>query len=181
MTAKNLPDLAGALSRVQKPTAPAPKAASTPTPGPRIETVTPAADPPPTDRAAKPRSKPATTTAVGERGTEILWRRSVGFSIPRDVHIAAMQSAKSAGTTLTAWLLNALNSHHGELEQRLARAAESGGGLFAVPQHQTSRPRVQSTMRVTDEQYDVMERLADQLNTTRSGLLTAAAEAALDR
>ena len=118
---------------------------------------------------------------MGERGTEILWRRSVGFSIPRDVHIAAMQSAKSTGTTLTAWLLNALNSHHGELEQRLARAAEGGGGLFAVPQQQTSRPRVQSTMRITDEQYDVMERLADQLNTTRSGLLTAAAEAALDR
>ena len=170
MSAGNLPDLAGALRR--SPLAPA----KTPEPVSRaVKTEKP--ETPRPQRAVSPRQK--RPIPAGEQGRDVVWRRSVGFSMPRDVRAAATQQARSDDSTLTAWLLTALNRHHRNLENRLNQDTGDGGELFAVPQSQIPQPKVQSTMRVTDEQYDAMERLARQLNTTRSGLLTAAAEAEL--
>lgn len=170
MSSGNLPDLAGALRR--SPTTPAKRP-------PPVNRTVEAAKPesPRPQRVDSPRRKPLEPAI--EQVREVVWRRSIGFSMPRDVRAAATQQARSEKSTLTAWLLTALNRHHQNLAQRLDQDADVGGGLFAVPQNQVPQPKVQSTMRVTDEQYEAMERLARQLNTTRSGLLTAAAEAEL--
>lgn len=169
----NLPDLASALSK--KPPTQSRPAAPEATPKPT------ALDSPTEERPTPKRNRVSNQKPDVAQNAGSAWRRSIGYSMPRDVRIAATQRAQAEDSTLTAWLLNALNRNHRHLADRLNQdSASNTGDLFAVPQQQTSQPRVQSTMRVTDEQYEAMERLADELNTTRSGILTAAAEAALE-
>ncbi|WP_153505349.1 hypothetical protein [Cumulibacter manganitolerans] len=175
-----LPDLAGALAR--KP----PKAKPQP-----VADLAKDAPAPPVDRTV---ARVQTGGGVGPRqprisrrrkaveaAPDVVWTRTIGYNLPRDVHARAKERARAEGVTLTTWLLEAVNAHHASLGERLEPAPVSASGLFAIPQHRGERsPATQSTMRVTDQQFTAIEELANQLGTNRSALLAVAAEAALD-
>lgn len=161
-----LPDLKAALAArpARSPVAPAAKSAHE-----TVEDTEPR-------QSAPVQRKPTKRTTAPENA--VIWTRSIGYNMPRDLQARAKVRAKQDGITLTAWLLGALNEHHKDLAGWLV-VDNQDGGLFSVPQKRLSQPSTQSTMRVTDEQYNAITRLTEQLSTNRSALFTAAAEAEL--
>lgn len=175
-----LPDLAGALARKSptvKPQPVADPAKDTPTP-PVDRTVTSVQT---GGGAGSRQPRTSRRPKAVEAAPDVVWTRTIGYNLPRDVHARAKERARAEGVTLTAWLLEAINAHHANLEERLKPAPASASGLFAIPQHRGERsPATQSTMRVTDQQFTAIDELANRLQTNRSALLAVAAEAALD-
>ncbi len=103
--------------------------------------------------------------------------RSITVYIPRSMHRAVGIAARERKTTRTALMLAALNATHQQLGEVLAanKPPARKQDLFAVPQTRTAaEPSVQTTIRVTDSQFEAIENLVAEHATNRSRLVTAA-------
>lgn len=108
------------------------------------------------------------------------FRRPRVVYLPRSIFQALAERAQADNTTRTALLLNAVNATHPALAEALvADAAQwsvrAAGDLFDVPQsRRPAEPTVQTTVRLTDHQLQVLDDLSAQHRTNRSKLLTVA-------
>lgn len=112
-----------------------------------------------------------------------VYRRSITVYLPRDLHRRVGVAAQSAGITRTALMLEAVNRTHRKLGPVLkrAQAPATGQDLFAVPQARAAtEPSMQTTLRVTDEQYAALESLADAHTVNRSRIVATALRLYLD-
>ena len=101
-------------------------------------------------------------------------------NLPRSLHRELGRQSAARGTTQTALILTAINETHARLAVVLAaegtRAEGESGELFDIPQVRAGgkEPYVQTTIRITDRQFDVIDRLVAELGTNRSRLVTEA-------
>jgi len=112
-----------------------------------------------------------------DSGDERQYLRSITIYTPRSVHRAVGIAAKERKTTRTALILAALNATHQQIGEVLAadKATARKQDLFAVPQTRAAtEPSVQTTIRVTDSQFDAIENLVAEYATNRSRLVAAA-------
>ena len=102
--------------------------------------------------------------------------RSITIYVPRRVHEALLSEAGQQQTTMTALILQAVNSTHDRIAQiLLAEQAAGVGDLFDVPQLKSVRePSVEVKVRVTDRQLAALQGLVDANATSRSKLVTTA-------
>lgn len=142
-----------------------------------------------TERTAGPTTTPtperelAAPPSGGHEAEPQVYRRSITVYLPRDLHRRVGVAAQSAGITRTALMLEAVNRTHRKLGPALKRpeAPATDQDLFAVPQARAaSEPSMQTTLRVTDEQYAALESLADAHTVNRSKIVTTALRLYLD-
>ncbi len=103
--------------------------------------------------------------------------RSITIYTPRSVHRTVGLVAGERKTTRTALILAALNATHQQIGEALTSSKTTAGkrDLFDVPQSRVAtEPSVQTTIRVTDSQFDAIENLVAKHATNRSRLVTAA-------
>lgn len=106
-------------------------------------------------------------------------RQIIAVYMPRSVHQAMAQAAKDNAVSQATFMLQAVNTHHRNLAQHLP--GPPVGDLFAVPQaRRKTEPVAQTSMRVTDQQLEALNRLADQLRANRSHVIVAALRAEFD-
>lgn len=178
------PDLAGLLARVSTPPTAAPTATSPPASEsvPLAEVKTDESTP--TDHRSAPpapESRPRsskTTTQTGPTNAARQYLRSMAVYLPRSLHQQLRQAATGRDTTATALLLAAVNSTHDRVGDALSRSGGTGDGsqdLFDIPQaRRASEPTVQTTIRVTDGQHQVLNNLARSHGVNRSQLIATA-------
>jgi len=113
-------------------------------------------------------------TLKGRSGRE--YKQSISYSLPRSIYEAVSQAAQSRQTTITALILEALNSTHKRLGDYLTNADEkSADDLFSMAESRTVvEPVTTSTIRVTDSQLGAMKMLSDRYSVPRTKLLAAA-------
>ncbi|RIJ77983.1 hypothetical protein D1871_04670 [Nakamurella silvestris] len=103
--------------------------------------------------------------------------RIMTVHLPRSVHRRLGEIADTQITTNTALMLTAVNSTHNRLGEYLPTKAapDTANDLFAIPQARPpAEPTVQTTIRVTDAQFDAINNLTVQHGVTRSELITTA-------
>jgi len=113
--------------------------------------------------------------------------RSIAVYLPRSLHQALRLEAARANTTATALMLAAVNRTYERITEGLALDGSEGEAtefspssvasrdLFTVPQaRRATEPTVQTTIRVTDSQHQVLNTLAAEHGIARSTLLAAA-------
>lgn len=102
--------------------------------------------------------------------------RTISLYLPRSVYQRLVAEAERRQMSRTALLLTAVNEVHDQLPGLLAEKPAPRGPLFDVPQARAPKeePNTQTSMRVTDQQFTILEALAKQYNTTRSRVLEAA-------
>ncbi len=178
------PDLAGLLARVPAP----PQTASVPAPPPTNESVALAegggnesvpTDHRPAPLAARDRSRSSKANKPpGHTKAPRQYLRSMAVYLPRSLHQQLRQEAAVRDTTATALLLAAVNGTHERVGDALAQSVETSGGdrnLFDIPQsRRPGEPTVQTTIRVTDGQHQVLNNLASTHGVNRSQLITTA-------
>ena len=116
----------------------------------------------------------APTASVGDQREYL---RSIALYLPRTLHQQLGSAAAERGATRTALILDAINSTHTRLGPALAAPTPPVGSdhLFVVPQNKpTPEPSVQTTIRVTDAQYEAITALIAEHHTNRSRLITTA-------
>lgn len=121
---------------------------------------------------AGPPVEDTTDLATSDR----VYRRSITVYLPRNLHRRVGVAAAASGTTRTAVMLDAINRTHSQLGSALQEPVPSSGqDLFAVPQARSApAPSVQTTLRVTDEQYAALEGLTRKHAVNRSRIMTTA-------
>ncbi len=149
----------------------------------------------PAERSELPDREPAVSPAAsraeptierppgGEASIEsddVVYVTSRTVYLPRSVHRAANRWVRNRReVSWTTLILDALNETHLELSAFFAAAEPAGRSatdLFTMPQRSksASEPSFQITVRLTDEQLDVIDQLSSRHNVTRSRLLAAA-------
>lgn len=159
------PDLAGLLAPARRGTAaaeaPAPATGQAPA---RLASRPEAPVPPPGEELTGP---------DGDGARQYL--RTISVYLPRSLHRASAAAAAAQGTTRTALILRALNSTHELIGAELAGASTGGADLFDIPQDRAAaEPQAQTTIRVTDAQLAVLQRLAARHGVNRSKLVATA-------
>jgi len=112
-----------------------------------------------------------------DSGDQRQYLRSITIYTPRSVHRTVGLVAGERKTTRTALILAALNATHQQIGEALTVSKAPAGerDLFDVPQSRVAtEPSVQTTIRVTDSQFDAIENLVAEHATNRSRLVTAA-------
>lgn len=174
MSTRELPNLAATLSRSPaRPQTPDPPVESAPE---SVAAVATEEAPKPAPKRRAPRKTTLRSSAAGERHT-------VSYYLRGDLRDKVTEAAKAQGSSVTAWLLIAVNRYHDRLDEGVTanRAHEIGDGLFPVPQaHGTAPRRVQSSLRLTSPQLDALDQLAAQHQIDRNAVLAAAARIATD-
>jgi hypothetical protein len=117
---------------------------------------------------------------TGEPGRQYL--RTKAVQLPRSIHRRVTDEAVRRGTTATALMLMAINSTHQRLPEALRRQThQASGALFDIPQDRAGQePTVQTTLRMTDVQLDVINELVTANSTNRSRLFGTAIALFLD-
>jgi len=118
--------------------------------------------------------KPSSTQDSGDQRQYL---RSITIYTPRSVHRTVGLVAGERKTTRTALILAALNATHQQIGEVLTSSKMTAGkrDLFDVPQSRVAtEPSVQTTIRVTDSQFDAIENLVAEHAINRSRLVTAA-------
>ena len=126
------------------------------------------------DGQRPPTGKPS---SARDSGDQRQYLRSITIYTPRSVHRAVGLVAGERKTTRTALILAALNATHQQIGEVLTSGEATAGerDLFAVPQSRVAtEPSVQTTIRVTDSQFDAIENLVSEHATNRSRLVAAA-------
>jgi chemotaxis protein histidine kinase CheA len=116
-------------------------------------------------------------SSAQDSGDQRQYLRSITIYTPRSVHRTVGLVAGERKTTRTALILAALNATHQQIGKVLTSSKATAGDrdLFAVPQSRVAtEPSVQTTIRVTDSQFDAIENLVAEHATNRSRLVTAA-------
>lgn len=116
-------------------------------------------------------------TSAQDSGDQRQYLRSITIYTPRSVHRTVGLVAGERKTTRTALILAALNATHQQIGEALTSSKTTAGkrDLFDVPQSRVAtEPSVQTTIRVTDSQFDAIENLVAEHATNRSRLVTAA-------
>jgi len=173
------PNLAGLLSRPVRQQERAPKR---PPEEPLFES-TPMVDVgavvgPTTGKGAADEDEEAgpSVTHDAQQGRQYL--RSITIYLPRSVHRSAGREAAARNTTRTALILAAINATHQQIGHVLSsstRETVSKSDLFDIPQDRAvTEPSAQTTIRVTDSQFEAIENLVAEHETNRSKLVTAA-------
>lgn len=174
MSTRELPNLAATLRRSpSRPPTPDPPVESAPVAG--TTTIT-EDEPKSAPKRRAPRKKTPRPSVAGERHT-------VSYYLRGDLRDKVTEAAQAQGSSVTAWLLIAVNRYHDRLDEGVVanRAHEIGEGLFPVPQaHGTAPRRVQSSLRLTSPQLDALDQLAAQHQIDRNAVLAAAARIAAD-
>ncbi|PRZ39663.1 ribbon-helix-helix CopG family protein [Antricoccus suffuscus] len=158
-----LPDLATTLRRKR----------ATPTGQVTAETTTSTAQAPvrtPDKESETP--SPAKASRPVERREYL---RQITYSLPRDLHRRGKDRAAERGETLTAFLLNAINTHHERILDGHETPQEVTGGLFTIPQ--AARPtvsKVQTSIRITDSQTAAITALCKKTGLDRGEVFAAA-------
>lgn len=123
-------------------------------------------------------SEPARTS---DETSPVQYLRSITVYLPRELHRQAGVTAAGRGTTRTALILEAVNHTYQQLGDALAadddapRTPGEGQVLFAVPQARpASPPSVQTTIRITDDQYTALAELVERHATNRSRIIASA-------
>lgn len=122
-------------------------------------------------------SEPARTS---DETSPVQYLRSITVYLPRELHRQAGVTAAGRGTTRTALILEAVNHTYQQLGDALAaddapRTPGEGRVLFAVPQARpASPPSVQTTIRITDDQYKALTELVERHATNRSRIIASA-------
>lgn len=181
------PDLAGLLRRAPR-LVPAP-ASTVETPvqqqEPTARSQTAPARPQASDRSApsvpKPAVQPLETRSPSQARGRRQYLRSITLYLPRSIHQQLKVVALEQDTTSTALILSAVNATHqrvGEALKSRSAASEGSAGaglaLFEIPQaRRREEPAVETTIRVTDAQFEAMKDLAARHETNRSQLITA--------
>ncbi len=180
------PNLAGLLKRPPTPpkdTSPQamqPKAASTVDEPDRIDVAAKAAPTKQATSRSRSRSRTSEPPPAQAAAPAREYLRSVMVYLPRSLHQQLRARAEEEQTTATALMLTAVNATHTRLGQLLTRVETTGhrthpGDLFAVPQGRTTaEPRVQTTIRVTDAQFQALNDLTAQHHVNRSKLIVTA-------
>lgn len=174
MSTRELPDLAATLRR--SPVRP-PVMDQTTEPVQETVAVMTDTDPP----KASPRRRAPRKKAPRPQETGV--RHTVSYYLRGDLRDRVTEAAQAQGSSVTAWLLVAVNRYHARLSEGLTsnRAHEVGEGLFPVPQaHGTMPRRVQSSLRLTSPQLNALDQLAAQHDVDRNAVLAAAARVAVD-
>lgn len=178
------PNLAGLLKRPTTPRtdtpprAVRPDAESTVTEPDGIDADTDAA--PPKKALSRPRSRTSEPKPAPPAVPAREYLRSVMVYLPRSLHQQLRTRAQDDQTTATALILGAVNATHARLGQLLTRVETTQhgarpGDLFAVPQErQAAEPRVQTTIRVTDAQFQALNDLTAQHHVNRSKMIVTA-------
>lgn len=177
------PDLAGLLAKPPRPTTPQPVLADRP------EQDQTAANPAPVPTPQSAGARQAKTARLPkpespEPTAKRQYLRSIAVYLPRSVHQHLAQRSDTTGTTRTALILTAVNATHEHLGAALGKDRPDSGGvddLFEIPQRRApSELNVQTSIRVTDHQLQVIDTLAARHETNRSKLLTTALKLYLD-
>lgn len=137
------------------------------------------------DAKARTSKGPSTLRAVAKKETYSVpamprqYLRPIVVYVPRDLHQLLHAAARERSTTATALTLEAVNATHDRLGDAIidqqATPAEAKGDLFDIPQARpASQPSVQTTIRVTDAQYQALTELAARLATNRSRMISTA-------
>ncbi len=172
------PNLAGLLTQ-RPPATPAGPAAARPASADPASVALKAGTAEPTTPPSADASAPEPARASDETPS-LHYLRSITVYLPRELHHQAGVSAAAYGTTRTELILEAVNHTHQQLGDALAAdntALSRGEGqtLFVVSQARlTVPPSVQTTIRITDDQYAALEELVERHATNRSRIIATA-------
>ncbi len=102
--------------------------------------------------------------------------RSTTIYLPRSLHTEIARQAADRGSTATTLILTAVKSVHQRVADALVSEAKpDNNDLFEIPQDRSATElSVQTTMRVTDQQFEALQTLAATLGITRSKLIVTA-------
>ncbi len=138
--------------------------------------VTVAPDDAPAPKERNVTAASTTTAPVKSLLGQRRYLRSTTIYLPRSLHTKIAQHAADRGTTATTLILTAVKSAHGRVAAALAsEVTPANNDLFDIPQDKSSAElSVQTTMRVTDQQFEALQTLAATLGITRSKLIVTA-------
>ena len=95
--------------------------------------------------------------------------------LPRSIHQLVAEEAARRGTTATALMLTAISVTHDQLPKALRVTDEPAQGAFDIPQDRASHEaKIQTTLRLTDRQLEVINELVTTTATNRSKVFTVA-------